>query len=152
MENEKWAAEKARQVRERREKEDTQNKITLLHEEQKKDSAKRLWQEFRVSVEAKVKAFNSELGESAITAENTEVNEIRIASPGNARAMSAKFNFVSFALSFMLVDGGGEYHLHVVGGKVVFIEGHGGDRISGAALSPADVAERFLNCLIDGMR
>lgn len=146
MDEKQWAEARAKEVKEKRQREQLETQKRLLDDKQRVAEAPGLWQAFVTRVQERVRAFNDALGEEALQI-RTKPNEIAVGAHNFVSQITADLRTERLELRCMLVSTSADYPVAVLGGKVTFVSGRGSVS-GGRAITPDEIAENFLGSLI----
>jgi hypothetical protein len=145
MQKERWAEEKANEIRAKREKERIEKETRLLDDKQLKAEAPSLWNDFVAKVRERVESLNSSLHEEALEVQSTTTNEISVTAYHGVGRIRAEFRPQRLELWCSLANTSKEYGFAVIRGQVVLSTG----KNVGQTVVPIDgAAEEFINDII----
>jgi hypothetical protein len=146
MEQAEWANRKAQEVRDKRKRSDLEKQARLLDDRQRTEAAPELWKEFVSHIEERVKAFNDEIGEQALTMKHPSSNRVSVGAHDFVTEISAELDSRLF-IRCMVVSTSIEFRISVLHGQVTLSTG-GAGTFKGEAISTDAAAEQFLNSII----
>jgi hypothetical protein len=144
MNEQDWAEQKAKEIREKRETEKLDKQNRILEDKQRSSEAPELWKKFVEAARSKVQAFNNALKEQALILSIGEDEKLHIAIHQGLTEINAEMNS-RLALHCMLVNTSMEYPVAVINGRVTFVTGRPND---GRAIKPEEIAEKFVDSII----
>lgn len=144
MNEQEWAQQKAKEVREKRQTEQLKEQTRLLEDKQRCSEAPELWKNFVEAVKGKVAAFNNALGEQALQQTIDENGKVHIGIHQFLTEINAEMNH-RLELHCMLVNTSMEYPVMVINRQVTFVTGRPHDW---RAIKPEEIAEKFVNSII----
>jgi hypothetical protein len=145
MDEKEWAVQKAKEVREKRDRENAENQIRLLNEKLRAEAAPKLWNEFVERIQARVKSLNQALGENALQFYLEKPTEISVSANQGMSRISAELR--NLELRCMLPGTSTEYPITVIKGQATFTSASGMS-YAGSGLTPDNVAQAILDSLI----
>jgi hypothetical protein len=147
MEEKDWAAQKAKEVREKKERAHVEKQARLLDEKQRSEAAPQLWREFVNKVSERVKVFNAEIGEETLLFRQSLTNKIEVGTPGFASQITAEFDSRLF-IRCHLISTSVEFYVAVLHGQVTLSTSGFGSSRQGEAIRMDSAVEQFLNSII----
>jgi hypothetical protein len=144
MDDEKWAQELARQVRERNENQRIQKNTFLAEENLKKAHAPKLWMEIRSSMKKKMELLNETLGEVHLHWLSVKESEVRIGlgvDRLNSTDGYAAFDPATLEINTQPVASGTTYKPVIQNGNVVFVSK------AGHVETPEQIAQGFISAI-----
>jgi len=145
MEADKWASQKAEQVRRQRDGRDLQQKTRLHDSELRAKYAQELWNELRGELKSRVELLNRELGDESLEwHDEVKQSEVKIGIKGSSSEVVLAFEPQFERVSGMVLHSHVSYGAAVRDGKVVFTDG--------STTAPIQViAEKVLDAVIKAL-
>ena len=146
MDENNWAIQKAKQIKERRDKEALSKQTKANENEEIRARTDGLWQEVQAAVEKRIQLLRNQLGEPEILHTTRETNELVI-NVGPMRRVHLEFNPQTFQLDCHLVNTGTRYAAKDTQSVVMFFEDDG----RGSPKNPDEITEHILNHIVEFM-